>query len=356
MARNADDEFADMPGQDSFLDVLTNMVGIIILLVVVTALRASQATVRAAVESVQQEFAAEAVAPLARLDDAKRAVEVAETDLKSTLRQTVEVRDEATLRELERSELTAFIAAVDHELRERREALSSDQQHDYDLRRKLAEAQRTLEDLNREQVAILTQPTEGEVEAIENQPTPLARRSTGREVLLQLSAGHLAVIPRELVDETINDVNGNLWRLREQDHFVRTVGPVNGFRLRYLVGMVAVKVGVRPDPNVPGAAQIGGVARPELIWYEIIPEKTPLGEPMAEALQPNSELRQVLQEHPADTAVVVIAVYPDSIRELHKLKRELYAAGYATAEVPCVAGLPIKGSPRAPRSGQIFVQ
>jgi hypothetical protein len=93
-----------------------------------------------------------------------------------------------------------------------------------------------------------------------------------------------------------------------------------------------------------------------LIWYEIIPEKSPLGEPVAKAIEPNSELWQVLHEHPADTAVVVIAVYPDSIRELHDLKRELYAAGYATAEVPCLAGRPIKGSPRAPRSGQIFAQ
>ena len=33
--RIVEDEFPDMPGQDSFLDVLTNMVGIIILLVVV---------------------------------------------------------------------------------------------------------------------------------------------------------------------------------------------------------------------------------------------------------------------------------------------------------------------------------
>jgi hypothetical protein len=356
VARIADDEFADMPGQDSFLDVLTNMVGIIILLVVVTGLRTSQATVRAAVEKVKAAANAEQKAPKDQLPDAQRAALAAESNLKSTMRQVVEVHGETSLREHERDHLTSFIAAVEQELGERRSALSAEDQRDYDLRRRLAKSQRTLENLSREQIALLSQPAEELVEAIQNQPTPFARRSTGKEVLLHLSGGYLAVIPHELVDETLSDVHANLWRLRERDRFTRTVGPINGFRLRYLVGLVPVNLGARPDPSIPGSSQFSPPVRPELIWYEIIPEKSPLGEPVAKAIAPNSELRQVLREHPADTAVVVIAVFPDSIRELHDLKRELYAAGYATAEVPCIAGRPIKGSPRAPRSGQIFVQ
>jgi hypothetical protein len=355
VARIVEDEFADMPGQDSFLDILTNMVGIIILLVVVTGLRTSQATVRAAVEKVKFTGAADEAASKAQLQNAQRSAVVAESDLKGLMRQVVEVRGETALRDKERTYLSTYVAAFEQELNERRSTLSAEQQRDYDLRRKLAESQVTLESLSREQVALLSQPTD-EVKAIENQPTPLARRSTGREVLLHLSGGYLAVIPHELVAETISDVNANLWRLRDQDRFINTVGPINGFRLRYLLGMVAVNVGGPPDPNIPGASQLPMAARPELIWYEIIPEKSPLGEPVAKAIEPNSEFRQVLREHPCDTAVVVIAVYPDSIRELHDLKRELYAAGYATAEVPCLAGRPIKGSPRAPRSGQIFVQ
>lgn len=355
MARRSKDEFADMPGQDSFLDVLTNMVGIIILLVVVVGIRTSQATIRNAIESVAAVDDTEERVAKEELEQATRAALAARAELNERVRQAVEIRSETALREQERDYLSTFAAAVDEELAARRAELSADAQSDYDLRRKLAESKAKLEELGREQVALLSAPAE--VEAIQNQPTPIARRSTGKEVLLQLKDGHLAVIPHELVDETIRDVGDNLWRLREHGRFTGTVGPINGFRMRYLVGMVAVGGGPgRVDPNMPGAANMPQVARPELIWYEIIPETSPLGEPVAAAIEPNSELRQVLREHPADSAAVVIAVYPDSIRELHQLKRELYSAGYATAEVPCVAGRPIKGSPRAPRSGQIFVQ
>ena len=353
MARRAKDEFAEMPGQDSFLDVLTNMVGIIILLVVVVGIRTSRATIQKAIESVSAVDDSEERVAKEKLEQAKRAALLARSELNDRVRQAVEIRGETALREKERDYLSTFAAAVDEELEARRAALSTDEQSDYDVRRKLAESKAKLEELGREQVALLAAPAE--VEAIQNQPTPIARRSTGKEVLLQLKDGHLAVIPHELVDETIRDVGDNLWRLRERGRFTGTVGPINGFRMRYLVGLVAVSGG-RIDPNMPGAANMPQTARPELIWYEIIPETSPLGDPVAKAIEPNSELRQVLREHPADTAAVVIAVYPDSIRELHQLKRELYTAGYATAEVPCIAGQPIKGSPRAPRSGQIFVQ
>ncbi len=355
MARAAEDESADMPGHDSFLDVLTNMVGIIILLVVVIGLRTSQAVVDAVVEGGTATVAPMKDDVTQEIQSVQQAVLVIEKDLENLMRQVVDVRGETSLRADERNYLTTYVAAFEQELNERRSALTTDQQRDYDLRRKLVESQTMLENLTREQVSLLSQPTE--VEAIENQPTPLARRSTGKEVLLQLSAGHVAVIPHELVDATINDVKENIWRLRDQDRFINTVGPINGFRVRYLVGSVPVSVGGRIDPKIPGAASMQAtMARPELIWYEIIAERLPLGDPMEKAIAPNSEFQQLLHENPADNVVVVIAVYPDSIRELHQLKRVLYSAGYATAEVPCIAGRPIKGSPRAPRSGQIFAQ
>ena len=79
--RIVEEELPDMPGQDAFLDVLTNMVGIIILLVVVIGIRTSRATVRAAVEQVQSAANAEDTASKDQLQDAQRATLVAESDL-----------------------------------------------------------------------------------------------------------------------------------------------------------------------------------------------------------------------------------------------------------------------------------
>ena len=271
------------------------------------------------------------------------------------MRQVVNVHDETTLREKERDYLTTFVTAFEEELNDRRAALTAEKQRDFDLRRKLAESQETLDKLSQEQVALLAQPTE--VEAIENQPTPIARRMTGKELILHVAAGHVAVIPEQLFTDMIDDVKANLWRLREQSQFTSSVGPTGGFRLRYKVGMIPVHLAGQPDRNLPGSPkQFAMLVKPELIWYEIIPESSPLGDPVAMALAPNSELRQVLHDHPPETNTVVIVVYPDSISELHQLKRELYSAGYATADVPRPMGRRLRCSIMAGRSGEYFAQ
>ena len=356
--RVAEEELPEMPGQDAFLDVLTNMVGIIILLVVVIGIRTSRATMKAAIEQVQVAASDEDVIAKNEAEKARHAVRAAESEVNDLVHQAILVRDETALRDKERTYLTTYVAAFDQELNQRRSLLSADEQRDYDLRRKLAESQLKLDNLAREQVALLSAPTE--VESIENQPTPLAQRTVGKQVLLYLSAGHVATIPQELFDATMTDLQENAWRLNSENHFIRTVGPIGGFRLRYLFALQAVRLKEASDVVGVRAQRAQVMARPQLVWFKISPEKTPLGEPVEEALKPNSQFRQTLRENPSDTSVAVIAVYPDSIKELQQLKRELYAARYATAYLPIRMGQPLKGAPSSSsmhsRSGEVFTQ
>jgi hypothetical protein len=352
--RIVEEELPDMPGQDAFLDVLTNMVGIIILLVVVIGMRTSRATVKAAVDQVEAAVAMDDSAAKAQAENARREAQHAEENLRGLMQQVVNVSNETSLRDKERTYLATYVAAFEQELEQRRSALSADEQRNFDLRRKLAESQLMLENLGREQIALLSQPDE--VKAIENQPTPIARRMTGKEVLLHLSAGHIAVIPEQLFTDMIEDVKANLWRLRDDARFTNMVGPVNGFRLRYRVGMVPVKLAGQSDPRMSAPGQVAVMMKPELIWYEIIPESSPLGDTLAKALAPDSDLRQVLREHPPEMNTIVIVVYPDSIHELHELKRELYAVGYATADIPRPMGRRLRCSINAGRSGEYFAQ
>lgn len=356
--RVAEEELPEMPGQDAFLDVLTNMVGIIILLVVVIGIRTSYATIKAAVEKVtvvvepQDSTAADEAAK------ARAMAIAAEQELKSLMQQVVQVRGETALRDKERETFATFVVAFQQELDQRRAALSADQQRDFDLRRKLAESKLQLDNLAREQVALLSAPTE--VESIENQPTPLAQRAVGRRVILYLSQGHIAVVPNELFEATKDDMQENVWRLNHESHFVRTVGPIGGFRLRYTVVMQAVRLRGADQVVGAGAQRAQVMARPQLAWFKITPEKAPLGEPVEEALKPNSLFRQALRENPCDSSVVVVAVYPDSIRELQNLKRELHSTRYAVAVVPLRMGQPLRGAPTDShlhsRSGEVFTQ
>ncbi len=57
------------------------------------------------------------------------------------MRQVVEVRGESSYREQERDYLSTYVAAFEQELSQRRSTLSAEKQRDFDLRRKLAEAQ-----------------------------------------------------------------------------------------------------------------------------------------------------------------------------------------------------------------------
>jgi hypothetical protein len=324
---------------------------------VVTALRTSQATVKTAVEEKQAAVASSSVVPLQELDEVAQKARLAEADLKGLVGQVVGVRGEAELREKERNYMTSYIANFERELDDRRSTLSEEKQRDFDLRRKLTEAQLMLENLGREQIALLS--AEPQVEAIENEPTPLAERAAGNRVYMYLANGRIATVPKELFDATTEDLKENVWRLNNESRFTRTVGPVGGFRLRYLVAMQAIRLGEQDAVGV-GAQRAQMMARPQLVWFKITPATTPLGESVEEAVQPNSDFRQTLRENPADTSVVVIAVYPDSIRELHQLKRELHSARYATAYVPFKQGQPMKGVPtgssQQSRSGEVFAQ
>jgi hypothetical protein len=139
VARIVEEELPEMPGQDAFLDVLTNMVGIIILLVVVIGIRTSRAAVKAAAAKQAAAVAVNDGQAQQAVATAQQAALATEKDLKSLMRQVVEVRGEASLREKERNYLSTYVAAFEQELNERRSTLTADQQRDFDLRRKLVE-------------------------------------------------------------------------------------------------------------------------------------------------------------------------------------------------------------------------
>ena len=171
--RIVDEEMAEIPGQDAFLDVLTNMVGIIILLVVLMGLRAS----RHAAATLQSDADTGDSTASESFDAVYRQAVDFEKNVGDLMNQVLHVRREALVRDSERHQLTTYVAAYKQELDERRAQLTTDHQRDFDLRTKLLAAQRALDDAAQEQVGLMSRSAE--VEGIENKPTPIARRSTG---------------------------------------------------------------------------------------------------------------------------------------------------------------------------------
>jgi hypothetical protein len=320
-----------MPGQDSFLDVITNIVGILILLVMIVGVRSSQA---------RRSAAHDPASPSATADDPVRAVYGAavsmERSVHDLIRRFVSTRQETLLREQERVALNTLVAKAEHEIAARRAELSEQDRRDFDVRRQLNDAQLTLDELTRQQVALLSR--EPEVEEIECQPTPLARVVTGKEVHLLLSDDHVAVVPfDELLELMKTDAEQNIWRLREQDQLERTVGPVNGFRLRYW--FVKAAVVARSE-----AGTLVGGQFPRFSHCFFVPVTTPAGEPAAESLKPNSELRQFLGRLNPQETTVTIWTYPGNYDRLRGIKRAIRDLGFQIALRPLPKGMPIGAS------------
>lgn len=322
----------DMPGQDSFLDIVANMVGILILLVMVVGVRAARQVPNYDQAASTQE---PAVSEEEVRDAVKSVVDVHQqtVQLVSNVR---EAKEEVALQDAVRVEVATYVTEIEQQLAEERSKLEVDQQRDYDLRVKLNEAQNKLADLTRKQVALVSAAPE--VQQIESLPTPLAETVTGDELHLRLDKGQVSIIPMEaLAKEFRADAERNLWRLSDRNAFTGTVGPLGGYRLRYILAKKQFVSQGRSTTVVQSSR------------WTILPD-SPLAEPVERAVQEGSALRSALSGFSPRRTTVTIWTYPDSFDEFRQLKKSLYEWGYATAGRPLPEGIPIGASPNGTKS------
>ncbi|MEM8866367.1 MAG: hypothetical protein AAGF31_12550 [Planctomycetota bacterium] len=345
--RRDNTENGDLPGQDSFLDIVANIVGILILLVMVVGLRAAhQGASKGAAEDVakasQSETSAsstdEAGATPEQLEDTVRQALATRRDLASKVRKAIATRDEAALRDAERTQLAEFVLSIEEEIEEHRQQISEEQRRDFDLQAKLGAAEHELETLTRERIALVS--VDPQIEEVESLPTPLAATVSGEEVQLRLSGGHVQIIPWDaLNDAAIREAKENLWRLQSRNSMTITVGPIDGFRVKYEVEKRTFRTREGTVTQIGSGSQI------------LMPEADVLGDPVDLALQPGSRLMSELNRLAGGRKpTVTIWTYPDSFDEFRNLKAELFKQGYSVAGRPLPAGDPIGRSPRGTKS------
>jgi len=323
-------EADQMPGQDSFLDVITNIVGILILLVLVAGLRSSQA-----VHGASSAQAIEQTSNEDQLRQAYMSAMTTETGIRDQISRLGNAREEASLLEEERFLLNTAVAGAEQEITARRAKLTSQEQRDFDMRRKLNDAQMKLDQLTREQIALLSR--EAPTEEIQCEPTPLGKVVTGKEVHILLADDYVAIVPfEELLDQMKTDVTANIYRLKDQDELERAIGPIQGFRLRY--SFVKAEIVAR---SAAGATTAGSI--PRFSHCTFLPVTKPAGEPADEALSPNSEFDQYLRRLRPETTVT-IWTYPGNFDRLREVKRAVREFGLQVAVRPLPPGMPIGAS------------
>lgn len=329
--KRAEIEADQMPGQDSFLDVITNIVGILILLVLVVGLRTSHS-----VRGETDELLADQAHSEQEFQQAYRNALNTQRDVRNLVGRVGNAHLETQFRESERAWLGTAIVEAEKEIEARRQKLSTNDQRDFDLRHKIALAQAKLDDLTREQVALISRgpPTE----SLECQPTPVSQAVTGKEIHVLLSEDHLVVVPFDsLMEQMKSDAQANVWRLRTQDQMQRTIGPISGFRLKYYF----VKEGL-VGRNAAGDYMAGQAYK--FSHCHMLPEVSPPGEPAADALAANSEFVQQLQQHRPEGTTITIWTYPGNYERLREMKRIIRQMGFAIAVRPLPPGMPIGAS------------
>ncbi len=328
-------QFDNAPGQDSFLDVVANLVGILIILIMVIGAQTTDAMIDAKPDADEP--------PAAPIDvaAAQNAAAAVESDIHEIDGKLKRQRLEIEYRRKERDKMLQVATAVEQQFQQQRAALDEQQRRHLAATREVLTARADLEDLKASRTALENAAPAPNI--IEHLPTPMAKTVFGTELHFRLLQGRLTYIPwDELVTQLKEDVPKNVWKLKESTQVTETLGPVGGFRMKYTLRRVQQV-----------AAAPGGMAvqqRVELDRFVLVPVSDDLGEPLDRALSEGSEFQDTLKRLDPDRTTVTVWVYPDSFNQFRLVKAELFKRGFLTAGRPMPEGHPIGGSPDGLRS------
>ena len=323
---------------DSFLDIVANIVGILIILVVLVGVRAKHAPVAASIsDPTRQAFKTEV------RDDLATEQRI-HGDILELNRRGQKLVEAAILHDRRRNELAMRVSLAQRYIESRRDRLDDDARTDYDLRRRLAEQQAKLGATIRK--SILAQEEKSDVKPIdlEHHPTPISHTVHGKEIHIQLRDSRVVIVPFDkLIDQFKGEFERKAYRLQHQRVLTDKLGPIDGFRLRYTIE----RIDVTPE-LYQQTGYTGSIIR--LRRVEFLPSNNRLGETVEEALAEGSDFRRVLARHRPGRTTVTLWTYPDGFDDFQKLKKLLYQLGFSTAARPLPFDMPISASPQGSRS------
>ena len=319
-------------GQDAFLDIVANLVGILIILIVIVGAHAG-ATARgtAAIDENLESNIHQAMLQAQRQELELKKLEIDNEQLetlidqeKALARQLTEVRHQ---RLVELETVRQLVKKQTQELDQKQRDTFLAKTKQQNLQRSFNEAKATLVALEN---ARSSKKSETKTETIDHYPNPIARTVFSKEVHFRLYNGKLVWVP---LDELVEAMKQH-WRLiAENKSFLKTkqtVGPVGNFRLQY-------------DLDSQGE---GKRRRVQFRKFNLFPVDQNAGETVDWALaNDRSQWSTRLAIYTPETTTVSVWVYPDSYREHAQIKQWLHSHGYQMASWPMEHGRFISGSP-----------
>ena len=345
-------------GSDSFLDVIANMVGILIILIVIAGVRVSRAPVAAKLLSipapVEQTAPAEEAAedPPLELPPLPEEPEIPETtappaelasQMESLRREIRDLTDQATAQHKELERLNRLRATGELSLSKTAEELRNQSQRMTSQQKSLEELQALIKHQQENLLALQSEidrksQETTSVKKIKHRVTPLSREVHGDQIHVRIFRNRVSIVPLKTLLATAMEQASRMGpKLMETRLRYGTVGPRNGFELHY-------KLEVQ-GPSTAEKAQLGGgFMRIALTSFKVEPVESLITESAEEAIRPESRFRQAIQAaNPGST--FTLWVYPDSFQTYRILQEHLHELGFTVAGRPIPEGVPIAGSP-----------
>lgn len=364
-------------GSDSFLDILCNMVGILVILIVIAGLRVSRApivipeaaaTVQPSPPTVLDDpielgepetmvWAVEAPPPeipdlppppkpvrLAPLIPPKELVDASssmQADLDVMTAQIAESEAEAetlaartALAEKEVAKARALVATVNVDQKSAAELALLEKQDLASLSSQLATLETELTE---------ARATGPKVKILKHSTTPVSRFVSGTEVHFRLINNKVSVVPVEVLVERLQaQIQRQRDFLLSREYYESKVGPVDGYQMEFTLE--------RSKATPAEELSMGGrLIKMEVTGWQIRPAAGIIEETAEQALRPGSHFMQAI-ETAGTNATLTFWVYPDSFDAHRALQDHAQTRGWRVAARPLPEGVPIAGSPKGSKS------
>jgi chaperonin cofactor prefoldin len=353
-------------GSDSFLDVLSNVVGILIILIVMAGMQLSRTPLHsnpgseplepeqlAHSQPIQGELLADSPVgddelppddpnPIADRDEVPEEVQAAMRTLAAErdglLRQQADVEEQLAGLANTEQRLGGDLSRRDQEQGARTNQLVAERRRFRKVQDEVASQRRKLSAVLAEFEAVEQEAPN--VKTIRHRLTPVSQEVSGEEIHFRLAGGRVSVVP---LQELLERVKQQVERRREiaaaRGGYKGTVGPIDGYSLEFVIEVRRMS---------PQEERIHGMREGyslELSRCVVIPDPALQGETVAEALRRGSRFAMALRTA-SSGAALTLWTYPDSFGVYRELAEAAHAEGFLVAARPMPFGQNIIGDRR----------
>jgi Skp family chaperone for outer membrane proteins len=331
-------------GSDSFLDVIANLVGIVLIIIVLVAARIRElpdlvpaALAQAEAEAPRDEQSGPLLTEIQlleselaelqrRLLEALKAFDLAAERKDSLEKQRAEAQAQATGSQAQLTDQRRDAANVQQEL------TRADQER-RSLQERIAELQRAIQDLEKT-------PRDRRVLHFH---LPVSKPVSAGELFFELRAGRVSFIDLQgFLDQVKQKMPQKVEELRRRWEVNDVTESLGAFRMRYTVARERTTGLDRAFGDHPPTEERGFASA--LDEWIIEPILAVRGETLADALVAQSRFRQVIDLSDPDQLVLTFFVYADSFELYRQLRDWLYERGFRVAGRPLALDRPISGS------------